>query len=143
MGLKQIDYGSAEYNQMVQLRDQMLRKPLGLQFTPEELIEEKNELLIASFDEDEILGCCMLKPLDSETVRLRQMAVKDELQLKGIGASIIAFAENLAKDKGYSRIIMHARDSAIGFYEKFGYEIKGEKFIEVNIPHHIMEKELL
>jgi N-acetylglutamate synthase-like GNAT family acetyltransferase len=143
MGLKQIDHGSEEYVQMVQLRDQMLRKPLGLRFTPEELNSEKDEMLIASFDEDEILGCCMLKPIDAETVRLRQMAVKDELQLKGIGASIIAFAENLAKDKGYRRIVMHARDTAIGFYEKFGYEIKGEEFIEVNIPHHIMEKELI
>ncbi len=143
MGLKQIDFGTPEYEQMVQLRDEMLRKPLGLSFNDEELMEEKNEILIASYDDDEMLGCCILRPLDNETVRLRQMAVKDELQRKGIGASIISFAENLARDKGYRFIIMHARDTAIGFYEKFGYQIKGDEFTEVNIPHHIMEKELI
>jgi predicted GNAT family N-acyltransferase len=37
---------------------------------------------------------------------------------------------------------MHARDTAIGFYEKYGYKVKGEQFIELNIPHHIMEKRL-
>lgn len=143
MGLKQIDHGTAEYQQMIQLRDEMLRKPLGLAFSNDELESEKTEIFIASFDEDEMLGCCVLRPLNHETVRLRQMAVKDEQQRKGIGASIIAFAENLARDKGYRYIIMHARDTAIGFYEKFGYQTKGDEFTEVNIPHHVMEKELL
>jgi predicted GNAT family N-acyltransferase len=35
---------------------------------------------------------------------------------------------------------MHARDSAIGFYEKFGYVTRGDVFMEVNVPHHVMEK---
>jgi ribosomal protein S18 acetylase RimI-like enzyme len=70
------------------------------------------------------------------------MAVKDNLQRKGIGASIVSFAENIAKDKGYRRIIMHARDTAIGFYEKFGYKVKGDEFTEVNLPHHVMEKNI-
>ena len=143
MGLKQIDYGTAEYNQMVQLRKQLLRLPLGLNFTEEELQKEKNDILIAAFDDDRILGCCMLCPLNKYTLRLRQMAVADNLQGKGIGASIMIFAENLARDKGYRNMLMHARDSAIGFYEKFGYKIKGAPFTEVNLPHHVMEKELL
>lgn len=142
MGLKQIDYGSPEHQLMIALRKQILRTPLGLSFSEEELVSEKNEILIASFEEDEILGCCVLSPSSDNKVRLRQMAVKDEVQGKGIGASIISFAENLAKDKGYRSIIMHARDSAIGFYEKFGYKITGDTFYEVNLPHHIMEKEL-
>lgn len=143
MGLKQIDHGSAEYRQMVQLRNLILRQPLGLSFTEEELEKEKNDILIAAFDDDEILGCCMLCPLNNNTLRLRQMAVRDNLQGKGVGASIMTFAENLARDKGYSSMIMHARDTAIGFYEKFGYKVKGNEFIEVNVPHHVMEKPLL
>jgi predicted GNAT family N-acyltransferase len=37
---------------------------------------------------------------------------------------------------------MHARKSAVGFYEKFGYRISGNEFIEVSIPHIVMEKKL-
>jgi ribosomal protein S18 acetylase RimI-like enzyme len=143
MGLKQIDHGSPEYIKMVDLRNQILRKPLGLTFTNEELENEKNEILIAAFEEDEILGCCVLCPIENERFRLRQMAVKDDVQGKGIGASIMSFAETIAKDKGYKYMLMHARDSAIGFYEKFGYKVIGTPFIEVNLPHHIMEKELI
>jgi N-acetylglutamate synthase-like GNAT family acetyltransferase len=143
MGLKQIDHGTPQYNQMVQLRNQMLRQPLGLSFTEEELASEKNDILIGAFDEDDMLGCCVLTPLDNSTVRLRQMAVHGSLQGKGIGASIMAFAENLARDKGYNKIIMHARDTAMGFYEKLGFRITSDEFREVNLPHHIMEKSLL
>ncbi len=142
MGLKQIDYGTKEYQQLLDLRYAILREPLGLGFKEEELQKEKDHLHIAAFEDDELLGCCMLVEVSSDTLQLRQMAVKNNLQRKGIGASIINFAENLSKDKGYKKIMMHARDTAIGFYEKFGYITKGKPFIEVNVPHHIMEKQL-
>ena len=142
MGLRQIDHGSAEYKQMIELRNDILRKPLGLTFSDEELAKEKDEILIASFDDDEMLGCCLLLPIDKETIRLRQMAVKNEVQGKGIGASIMSFAENIAMDRGYKKLCMHARDTAVGFYEKLGYKPVGELFTEVNLPHYKMEKEL-
>lgn len=143
MALKQIDHGTSEYIQMIELREIVLRRPLGLTYSHEELAREKDDILIACTDEDEMLGCCILTKIDNETVRLRQMAVPDKLHGKGIGASIINFAENLAKDKGYRCITMHSRDTAIGFYERFGYKIKGNQFKEVNLPHHVMEKKLL
>ncbi|MBC7935617.1 MAG: GNAT family N-acetyltransferase [Rhizobacter sp.] len=143
MGLKQIDHGTKEYRQMIALRQAILRDPLGLKFSPEELEKEKENILIAAFEEeDDMLGCCMLTKIDNQTLQLRQMAVKNNLQGKGIGASIISFAETISRDRGYRRIIMHARDTAIGFYEKFGYKVKGDAFTEINLPHHIMEKKI-
>ncbi|RYY49720.1 MAG: GNAT family N-acetyltransferase [Chitinophagaceae bacterium] len=142
MGLKQIDHGSKEYKQMIALRHSILREPLGMSFTAEELEKEKDHILIAAFEEDDMLGCCMLKKVDNQTLQLRQMAVKNTLQGKGIGASIMSFAETISRDRGYRSIIMHARDTAIGFYEKFGYKVKGEPFIEINLPHHVMEKKI-
>jgi len=142
MALKQIDHGSKEYKQMVALRMEILRKPLGLSFTEEELANEKNDILIGAFDEDKILACCLLTKVDSATVKLRQMAVQNNLQGKGIGASMMSFAETVARDKGFKKLMMHARNTAIGFYEKFDFKVKGNEFIEVNVPHHVMEKRL-
>ncbi len=140
MGLKQIDHGTPEYQQMVALRYQILRQPLGLGFTEDELVAEKDHILIAAFDDDQMLGCCMLTTLDNQTLKIRQMAVQNNLQGKGIGASLMSFVENLARDKGYRNLVMHARDTAIGFYEKFGFRVFGEQFIEVGLPHHLMAK---
>ena len=143
MGTKQIDYGTVQYAQMVELRSQVLRKPIGLDFTEEELDKEKDEILIGAFDEDEMIGCCMLTKTEEGELKLRQMAVKDDLQGTGIGASIISFAENIARDRGFGKMVMNARDSAVGFYEKLGYKVVGDAFTEVNLPHHKMEKRLL
>lgn len=141
MPLKIIDHGSAEYDQMVRLRDDILRKPLGLRFSPEELEREKNHILIAAFEEDQMLGCCMLID-EPPSVRLRQMAVLNSLQGKGIGRALMNFAENLSRDRGYRTITMHARKMALGFYERVGYRVIGDEFIEINIPHYVMEKQL-
>ena len=70
------------------------------------------------------------------------MAVQNNLQGKGIGASMMNFAENVARDAGYKKIRMHARKTAIGFYEKLGYSVIGNEFLEVSIPHYVMEKRL-
>jgi predicted GNAT family N-acyltransferase len=37
---------------------------------------------------------------------------------------------------------MHARKTAVGFYEKFGYQVSGNVFEEVTLPHFVMEKDL-
>ena len=142
MALKIIDHGSPEYRQMVKLRDDILRRPLGLSFTPEELESEKDNMLIAAFEEERMLGCCMLVEERPDVVRLRQMAVLNDLQGKGIGRALMNFAENIARDRGYKTITMHARKNVVGFYERMDYRVIGNEFIEITIPHYLMEKKL-
>ena len=142
MALKIIDHGTSEYRQMVKLRDDILRRPLGLSFSEEELANEKDNMFIAAYDDDQMLGCCMLVEQDPTTLRLRQMAVLNDLQGKGIGRALMNFAENLARDRGYKILSMHARKNSIGFYEKMGYAITSDEFTEVTIPHYVMEKKL-
>lgn len=142
MALKIIDHGTPEYQQMIKLRDDILRKPLGLGFDISELEEEKENMLIGAFDDDQMLGCCMLVEESPTIVRLRQMAVLNDLQGKGIGRALMTFAENIARDRGYRIINMHARKNATGFYEKMGYKIASPEFVEVTIPHFVMEKKL-
>ncbi len=142
MALKQIDYGSPEYEKMLRLRYDLLRKPLGLSFDPRELEKEKDDVLMGAFEDDRLLGCCLLTKMDPQTVRLRQMAVPNNLQGKGIGRALMIFAENIARDMGYQTLMMHARITATGFYEKMGYVKNDGQFIEVTIPHVVMEKKL-
>ena len=142
MPLHIIDHGSIQHRQMVELRFQMLRKPLGLTFSKEDLEAEKKDILIGFFDDGTLEGCCILTKTDEKTVQLRQMAVLSGLQGKGIGRVLMSFAENLSRDRGYKRLTMHARKTALGFYEKLGYTVSGPEFLEVTIPHYEMEKEL-
>lgn len=142
MALKLIDHGSKDYSLMIALRHALLRKPLGLSFSDEELKNEVNDILLGCFDDGKLEGCCLLTKIDADTLRLRQMAVVSGLQGKGVGKVLLQFGENIARDRGYKKIMMHARKTAIGFYEKSGYTITSNEFEEVKIPHYIMEKKL-
>ena len=127
---------------MIQLRDDVLRKPLGIELDMSKLGNEEADFLIGCFEEEEIIGCVILSPLNETALKLRQMAVIPSLQGSGIGTEIVFWAEAFATYKGYKRIEMHARKYAIPFYEKLGYKVYGEEFTEVTIPHYSMFKEL-
>ncbi len=142
MALKIIEFGSPEYRQMVKMREEILRKPLGLGFSDEELENERDNIFIGAFEDDLMLGCCMIVKLDASKVRLRQMAVLNTLQGKGIGRAIIQFAENIARDHGYRVMTMHARKNTIPFFEKMGYSVTSNEFIEITIPHVEMVKSI-
>ena len=142
MALKIIDYGTSEYQKMVKMREDILRKPLGLSFSKSELESEKNNILIGAFEDDQMLGCCMIVENNPSKAQLRQIAVLNNLQGKGIGHALILFAENLARDHGYKTMCMDARKNTVHFFETLGYKVSGDEFVKLTIPHLQMEKEL-
>lgn len=138
-------YGSKAYDDMVSLRDVVLRKPLGLSFSADYLAREKDDILIGAFtttSPEHLVGCCILSPADAGTVQLRQMAVSPAYQQQGLGSDIVEFAEGQATSAGFSKLMMHARKEAVGFYTKLGYSNIGEEFEEVGIAHQEMMKDL-
>jgi predicted GNAT family N-acyltransferase len=143
MPIKIIDHGSADYQKMIDLRMDILRKPLGLTFTEADLDKEKDDILIGAFEEEELMACCILTKIGDDTCKLRQMAVRPKIQGTGLGAAMMNYAEQLAKDAGFKKMVMNARKTAKGFYEKLGYEIKGDEFVEVTLPHFYMQKNII
>lgn len=136
-----IGFATPEYDAAVALRDEVLRRPLGLQFSPEQLAEEYRHFHLAAFSADGLLiGYLNLTPLDAGLVQMRQVAVRPELQRAGIGQALVAASEELARREGFNEIMLHARDTAVPFYEKLGYRPEGEPFEEVSIPHREMRK---
>ena len=137
----EIEFGTPLYDASIQLRDIILRRPLNLEFTPKQLTSEYDSFHFAYMDADfRMLGCLVMKPVDPDTVRMRQVAVDENKQGRGIGTSLVYFSEQWAKERGFSRIILHARDVAIPFYNKLNYIKKGKPFKEVGIEHYLMEK---
>lgn len=139
---RSIHHGSVEYALTVALRDRVLRHPLGLYFTPEQLEAESDEFHLTAWDDHQLLACLVLKPVDAFTVKMRQVAVQENLQGQGIGKKLVAYAETFACEHLFKTMVLHARESAIPFYLVQGYELFGEPFTEVSIPHRAMRKNL-
>lgn len=140
--LSVIDYESPLYVDVLNLRQDILRRPIGLNLFDEDLSEDRDQYIIVAVHEQQVVACLMLKILDKDSVKLRQMAVVKPLQGKGIGATVVNYAENFCVLNEYSMIELHARQEAMRFYEKLGYSIDGEAFEEVGIPHFRLTKTL-
>jgi predicted GNAT family N-acyltransferase len=141
MLIYQIEFATPEYDEAVALRYEVLRRPLGLEYSPEQLATEWDNLHIAAFEESgRLLGYLNLTPVSSAEVKMRQVAVTPEQQGKGIGAALVAYSEVLAKTLGFNEITLHARKTAVPFYLKVGYELVGDSFEEVGLPHFKMKK---
>jgi predicted GNAT family N-acyltransferase len=142
MEIKIIRHSSDEYEQMINLRVTQLLLPIGVPASYINKEDEKLDILIGAFENTEMIGCCVLTPRENGIVQLRQMIVRDDYRGKKIGAAIVLFAEEVARENNFSILMMHARDPVIDFYTKCGYEIAGEQFFEVAMGHHKMQKQL-
>ena len=142
MQFQRIDFLSLKYYQSLSLRYEILRKPLKLHFTLDDLIPDQHSFHLVGIDRNNVVACLVLSEITTKELKMRQVAVKELLQGKGIGKKIVAFAEKEAKKIGCTSFILNARKSAIPFYLSMGYQLEGEEFLEVGIPHFKMKKDI-
>ena len=140
MELRQIQHNTPEYRCVVALRHRVLRAPLGLGFTPEQLAEEAADIHLAGFEGEAPIACLVLTPISSQVFKMRQVGVAPERQGEGLGSRIVAYSETVARAAGCDRITLHARETVVPFYLRAGYEVVGEPFEEVTLPHREMHK---
>lgn len=143
MNIIQVDFATPEYDDTVRLRDKILRAPLNLTFSEEDLAKEYSDIHLAAYDEAWILrGCLVLTPKANQVVKMRQVAVDFDEQGKGVGRALVKKSEVVARQNGFERIELSARDTAVPFYEKLDYQVEGDVFEEVSIAHFKMVKNL-
>ena len=136
-----INVGSPEYQQVLDLRNEVLRKPLGLVLSERDIENDKNEWIVIAKHKGRVVACVQLRPLSEKEIKLRQMAVFPEYQSRAWGRRLLEYAEQLARNESYHVISLHARATATGFYRKAAYQIVSDEFIEVGIPHYKMQKQ--
>ncbi|MDG2881575.1 bifunctional GNAT family N-acetyltransferase/hotdog fold thioesterase, partial [Vibrio parahaemolyticus] len=75
--------------------------------------------------------------------QIRYMAVKNNRRSKGMGSLVLVALESLARQEGAKRLVCNAREDAIAFYEKNGFERRGELTDERGpVRHQQMVKQL-
>jgi GNAT superfamily N-acetyltransferase len=142
LAISEASHDSPEYWATVDLRTTILRKPIGLHYLPGELEKEKDAHHVVCYCGDRLVGCLMLSPRENGDIQMRQVAVVSDLQRRGIGRALVEYSEDWAQNAGFRRMILHARETAVAFYENLGYSKIGDRFVEVTIDHWLMAKRL-
>ena len=131
-----------EYEQEKKLRNRILRLPLGLALSEQDVRGEENQLHLVVLDGRGTLIGCVLVAFFEKTARIRQMAIEEPYQGRGIGTELMKRLEQALRERNVFKATLHARMTARGFYEKLGYSAVSGTFTEVTIPHVAMEKVL-
>ncbi len=141
MVFKEIVFGTEEFRAECGLRNEVLREPLGLSLTDEELAGEADQLHFGLFEPDGgLVACAVAVRLSPTQARIRQMAVSPVHQRRGLGKRLMEELEAALRTRGFANLLLHARASAVGFYEKLGYAVTGDGFTDITITHFRMVK---
>jgi hypothetical protein len=139
---REVPLGTPEYAAAIELREAVLRRPIGLLWSAEELAAEPACRHFVGLARNEVIATLLLLPLDADTVKMRQVAVAPAWQGAGVGAGLLAFAEEAARRLGFTQMKAHARATALPFYRRLGYTVEGDVFLEATIPHQLVTKAL-
>jgi ribosomal protein S18 acetylase RimI-like enzyme len=98
-------------------------------------------LLLWREQDGSLLGCVWLEPVSNQTSNetfnetpneiwyLGLLAVEPRLQKRQLGRTLLAAAEDYAREHGALRIrmtVLHLRDTLIAWYQRRGYALTGE-----------------
>lgn len=142
MEMRRIEYGSQDYETTLDLRNEIFRKPQGLNLRDEDLSREALCDMFGGFIGEKIIATIFLTKIDDLTARIKAVMILEEYRGTGLGKFIMNYAENVARNQGYKYIKLLARLSAESFYEKLGYQRVSEPLDYYQVAHVSMVKEL-
>ncbi|OUR60169.1 GNAT family N-acetyltransferase [Colwellia sp. 39_35_sub15_T18] len=112
-----------EFAQYYQLRWQILRKPWQQALGSEQDEREQQSIhRMIIDDKGKVLAVGRLEQRAEQQGQIRYMAVCETAQGQGLGQQIIAELELQASKLGMTEIVLNAREDALGFYQKLGYQ---------------------
>jgi predicted GNAT family N-acyltransferase len=80
--------------------------------------------------------------ITEEGAKMERFAVLKDARGNGVGEELVIYTLDNLRNNNF--IYLNAQESVIKFYEKFGFEVVGNRFYEANIPHKkmILKQEL-
>ena len=88
-----------------------------------------------------LLGCARMRVVDG-VAKAERVAVLSAKRGLGIGRAIMSAMEDEARAAGLRRLKLSAQVQVIPFYENIGYTCYGDVFVEADINHRWMHREL-
>lgn len=132
-----------EWHKYFDLRWRILRAPWNQPQEQPDAGEEGCIHRICCTADGRIVAAGRLHRIDAHNGQIRYMAVEKDCERKGYGTSILASLEQAALETGIDKILLHARESAVTFYENRGYHvIKMSHILFGQIQHYLMNKQL-
>lgn len=139
---RQITTRDREYSLEKELRNRVLRMPLGLHLSEQDVRGEEEQVhLVAMEGQGQVIGC-VLVAISGNVAKVRQLAIERAYRGTGVGTELMKRAEQAILARNIRTVTLHGRVTARGFFKRLGYAARSDIFTEVTIPHIAMHKDL-
>jgi len=139
---RQISTHDPEYPQEKELRNRVLRQPLGLDLSETDVRDEDEQIHLVAMDgRGQVIGC-VLVAFSGNVAKARQLAIDAGHRGQGVGSELMKAAERAIRARNIRTVTLHGRETARRFFERLGYIADPGVFTEVTIPHISMRKDL-
>jgi len=116
-------------------------------FVDEQNVPEEEELDVFDetsdhfvlFDGNSPIGAGRFRSADG-IGKFERICVLSSHRGKGAGEMIMKEIESFARINGFKQLKLNAQTHALSFYEKLGYHITSDEFLDAGIPHKTMQK---
>ena len=133
-----------EWRAYYALRYRVLRQPLGRPPGSErDALEEHSTHRMICDPTGKVLAVGRMHDAGDQTAQIRYMAVAVAQQRRGCGSRMLQALEQKAATLGASRIVLDAREAALGFYARQGYSAEGPGHMLYNSISHIRMRKTL
>lgn len=110
---------------------------------PENLVFGGNpgddENLVVAVDGQSVIGTARIRFSSLDAAKIERMAVLETCRNRGVGREMVTFMISEIKNRGFSKVYLHAQHTAVNFYKSCGFSIVGSPFEEAGIQHIRME----
>ena len=128
-----------EVRNIVFIKEQQVPKELEYDVYDE---QDNVDHFIISTQEGRVFGTARLRAYEADNGKVQRVAVLSEYRGMGAGALLMEAVEQAAKEKGLRKLKLEAQVQAQPFYERLGYRAQGNVFMDANIKHITMSKNL-
>lgn len=139
--LKQVNTPE-ELEQAFTVRKKVFVEEQGVPIEEEIDQEENNAIHYLAMNEGEIIGTCRVRWAKPGVAKAERVAVLREGRGTGAGRQLMLAIEAYANQNHATEIVLSAQTHAIPFYEKLGYEVCSDIFLDAGIEHKKMTKVL-
>jgi len=120
-------HSDAEWASYRDLRWRVLRAPWNQPLAPDADEDQEDQIHAMIADPSGAtlsVGRIIFKP--NGEAQVRSMATEESHRGQGLGRRIIEYLEQAARRRGVTAISLNAREAAVPFYSRLGYEPTGE-----------------
>lgn len=133
----------SDFEKYYHLRYEVLRRPWAQPPGSERDTEEDSSIHAFVKEHGRVLAVGRLQFVDENISQVRFMAVDPAHQGRGLGKAVLSFLEQKSREAHRRKVMLHARENALKFYESCGYRVvKKSHLLWGVVQHWQMEKEL-